>query len=197
MADLHGEGLAEPVSEKKVKPVLQVEQAYLDQRGRIFSGLGEKKEADQAKAMKQAAEALRLLQKRTIVELQSVTVDDRQKSHLDFVREMVAKDDIGKALPFALDAYLPFHVFETYNTFSVPVERRKLVTLEFKKDGWQYTDGKRGAYQYRMVTPTSFRRTRPLKGGGVGTDVIEYNPLKNRFEKKGGLFMWMRPGAKC
>lgn len=183
--------------------LLQIEQTYLDERAKIFSAMATQK-ADVSTAKNQIIQnQWQTLRWQTQADLENLLPKlsgqiNNQAAHYKFVSKMVAKDSLKQVIPFKLTSYLTIHTFETYNTFSVPVEKRKLVNLQFKSDGWQYTDGQQGQYQYTLESLTSFRRSRPLKGGGTGTDVIHYNPLLNRFEKNKNLFMWIagHGGAK-
>lgn len=176
------------------KTPLSIEKNYLDQRANLISlQQANSKLVEDSVKRNVMTERLAIMfssnQESAMNAL--ATLDNKShEPHSLWLMKVIKEDTLTKKMPFDLVKYLPRHTFQTYNTFTLPVEKRTLVTLQFKADGWQYTNGKKGQYQYKMESPTSFRRTRPLKGGGFGTDVISYNPLKNRFEKNGKLFMW-------
>ena len=163
-----------------------IEDSYLSQRADLQTKLSNN--PDSAKDHKHTLDSLKI---NTIRQLKVVMPNNT--AHYRWLFKMVTQDTIDSKMPFDLLEYLPLHRFQSHNTFTVPVKDRIVINMEFK-DGWQYTNGVKAVpnydYQYKLETKTSFRRTRPLSGGGFGSDVIDYNPLTNRFEKAGNLFMW-------
>lgn len=108
---------------------------------------------------------------------------------------LIEAGNLKEEMPFDIIEYIgnPSRVFETYNTFSVPVEKRSLVQISFK-EGRQYRDGQLGPYRLKKEGEFGFRRSRPLKNGGTGTDVIQYDIYTHHFVKPGVStnFMWLK-----
>jgi hypothetical protein len=117
--------------------------------------------------------------------------------HIEFanVLKWITDGNLKEEMPFDIIEYLenPDRVFETYNTFSVPVEKRSLVQISFK-EGRQYRDGRPGPYRLKKEGEFGVRRSRPLKNGGTGTDVIQYDIYTHKFIKPGVStnFMWLK-----
>lgn len=160
---------------------LTIEQNYLNLRAELLT-----KRQGTLLAANSDQEKLAISSRYTKIFNKGKTALVKELAESSALRVWIEKGDLSLTLPFDIIKFIEQenHTFVTYNTFTKPVDKRSIVKIAFR-NGKQETipASKNCNYTYKKEGAFGFRRTRPLDGGGVGSDVIKYNIFTNTFFK--------------
>ncbi len=160
---------------------LKIEQDYLNLRAQLLT-----KRQGALVAANSEQEKVKIKNRYTMVFNQSKKLLVKNLPEESELKVWIEKGELSLTLPFDIIKFIEQenHTFVTYNTFTKPVDKRSIVRIAFR-DGRQVTipESKNCNYTYKKEGEFGFRRTRPLAGGGVGSDVIKYNIFTNTFFK--------------